>query len=379
MRIGINASFLRKPGTGIGQVTFNFLEKLKESSINNEQSTFVLYTEEPVAMELPENFTVRTFLPFWKRDDLVRKWLWEKKVVTEAKKDRCDAFVSLYQATTVFPETFQHTMVAHDIIPRLFSAYQGNRRQKWYWKGVERALLRASRLVAVSEATKNDLVEFGIPRERVTVAYPDTAPIFLVKPTTEVSQQVLRKYGLEPGYMYHGGGLEIRKNGERLLRAYKVVLEKSVTSGLVVPPLVISGRIFSAHNPLATPVQSIVDELGLKEQVRLLDFVPEADLPVLYEQALFFIYPSLYEGFGLPVLEALRMGTPVVTSDVASLPEVALNSALYIDPENVSSIASGMERLIVDASLRETLKHAPEEDLARFDWSRFVRAVLPPQ
>ena len=134
MRIGINASFLRKPGTGIGLVTFNFLEKLKEFQSTNWHTKsqninfqFLLYTEEPIDLDLPSNFEVRAFLPkWWKRDDLVRKWLWEKQLAREAIKDKCDIFLSLYQSSTYFAnyQLPKHTMVVHDIIPKLFPEYR---------------------------------------------------------------------------------------------------------------------------------------------------------------------------------------------------------------------------------------------------------------
>lgn len=381
MRIGINASFLRKPGTGIGQVTVNFIQKLTESTINNQQSTFVLYTEEPVDMKLPNNFQVRSFLPFWKRDDLVRKVLWEQQVAKEAEKDGCDAFISLYQCSTVFQNSkiknpkssIFHTIVVHDVIPRIFPEYQGNMRQRFHWRLVERALCRADAIVAVSESTQHDLVEFGVPSERITVAYPDVSPSFRQDLSLEEENRVMATYGLVPGYLYHGGGLEIRKNTEGLLRAYKQVTENTQ---LEVPPLVISGKIHAESNPLATPVRTLIRELGLEKRVRLLGFVPEQDLPALYKNALFFVYPSLYEGFGLPILEALCMKTPVLTADNSSLTEVAGDAALYIDAENIDSLASGMERLLSDALLRQRLSNVTIQERARFEWSHFVEHVL---
>jgi glycosyltransferase involved in cell wall biosynthesis len=378
MRIGINASFLRKPGTGIGQVTLNFLEQLKTWP-GDESVEFFVYTEEEWGGSgYSPRFHFRNFLPWWKRDDLIRKILWERHVAQEAKKDGCDIFLSLYQSTTIFPQGIHHVMVVHDVIPRLFPEYQGNWRKWWYWRSVEQGIRHASSIIAVSEATQNDLVEFGINRDQIVVAYPDTAPIFLHQPSLETAQAVLEKYALEPGYLYHGGGLEVRKNTERLLLAYKLLVEKEKSGAMqcVVPLLVISGKIFSESNVLATPVRSIIKKLALEDRVRLLDFVPEEDLPALYQNALFFVYPSLYEGFGLPVLEALRMGTPVLTSDVSSLPEVAHDAALYIDPESVSSIASGMERLITDAALRETLQELGLKQLPRFSWKQFLQVVM---
>ncbi len=374
MRIGINASFLRKPGTGIGQVTTYLLEHLSAHAGGSD--TFVVYTEEPTSLSLSKNFEEKSFLPFWKRDDLLRKWLWEQKLAHEAQEDDCDVLLSLYQSTTV--STLPHVMIIHDLIPRLFPEYQGNVRQKWYWKQVEKALLQVDKIVAVSEATRNDLVEYGIASDCITIASPSIAPVFEKTLPLEEENRVMAAYSLVPGYLYHGGGLEVRKNTEGVLRAYANLVEKEKKEklGVVLPPLVISGKIFSEENKLAVPVKKLVQELGLGERVKLLDFVPEEDLPALYKNALFFIYPSKYEGFGLPVLEALTMNTPVLTSDVSSLPEVAGDAALYIDPTSIPSLTSGMERLLKDASLRMTLSEKSGSVRKRFSWDTMAQAVM---
>ncbi len=375
MRIGINASFLRKPGTGIGQVSVHFIQKLAASTQSTQTTTFFLYTEEPIDLKLPENFTVRTFLPrFWKRDDLIRKVLWEQQVAREAEKDNCDAFISLYQSATNFHTSSvkRHTMVVHDIIPELFPEYQGNLRKRLYWRAVTRGIERAPQILAVSQSTKHDLVEFGIPEERITVAYPSVAPHFYLPADEAGDLQVLATYSLEPGYIYHGGGLEVRKNAEGLLRAYREVRDSEPT----IPKLVISGRIFSETNPLATPVRRLVQELHLEEQVQLLDFVPEHDLPALYRQALFFAYPSHYEGLGLPLVEAMTLGVPILTADNSSLMEVAGDGALYVDSHRREAIASGLKTLIADASLRERLGHEGRERAKLFEWQSFVETLI---
>jgi glycosyltransferase involved in cell wall biosynthesis len=379
MRIGIDASFLRKPGTGIGQVTVHFLEALKEVS-SSDPHEFFLYTEEAPkdASKYPDSFHIKSFLPWWKRDDLIRKVLWEKQVTREAKKDGCEIFLSLYQSSAVAPRGMRHVMVVHDIIPRIFPEYQGNMRQKCHWKLVERGIRRADHVIAVSSSTANDLVEFGIDRDVITIVSPDVAPIFRRDLAPEEENRVMATYALVPGYIYHGGGLEIRKNTAGLLRAYKLLVEKEKSGklGMTLPMLVISGKIFAESNPLATPVKKLLQELGLGDRVKLLDFVSEQDLPALYKNASFFAYPSFYEGFGLPVLEALSMKTPVLTSDNSSLPEVALDAALYIDPGQVDSIASGMERLLSDDVLRKTLSEKAVEATTRFSWRDFTKTVL---
>jgi glycosyltransferase involved in cell wall biosynthesis len=243
---------------------------------------------------------------------------------------------------------------------------------------VERGIRRADHVIAVSSSTANDLVEFGIDRDVITIVSPDVAPIFRRDLAPEEENRVMATYALVPGYIYHGGGLEIRKNTAGLLRAYKLLVEKEKSGklGMTLPMLVISGKIFAESNPLATPVKKLLQELGLGDRVKLLDFVSEQDLPALYKNASFFAYPSFYEGFGLPVLEALSMKTPVLTSDNSSLPEVALDAALYIDPGQVDSIASGMERLLSDDVLRKTLSEKAVEATTRFSWRDFTKTVL---
>ena len=378
MRIGIDASFLRKPGTGIGQVTLNFLQTLK--SFPSDGTEYVIYTENGYdRSSYPEHFQFRNFLPaLWRRDDLIRKMLWERRVMKEAAKDGCDAFLSLYQSSSRTPKGMHHVMVVHDIIPALFPEYQGNMRQKCSWKMIERGIRTAARIVAVSDSTRHDLIVSGIDPEKIVVASPSCSTLFDAEPDAMENSRVLKKYGLVPGYFYHGGGLEVRKNTGRLLSAYAGLLEKekSGTLSAKLPPLVISGKIFSESNPLATPVKKLVRELQLEEKVALLDFVPEQDLPALYKNALCFVYPSLYEGFGVPVLEALRMGVPVLTSDNSSLPEVAGDAALYVDAGHAESIASGMERMLTDEELRKDLVAKGERQAEKFSWKSFVTTII---
>lgn len=386
MKIGINASFLRKKGTGIGQVTFNFLEKLKEFS-SNENNKFILYCEEkPVDLEFPPDFEVKTFLPkWWKRDDLLRKWLWEKQLAREAMKDKCDVFISLYQSATTFRGYIlpKHTMIVHDIVPKLFPGYRGNSRQAFYWKKVERGIQTANHIVAISENTKNDLVrELKIPEEKISVAYLDVSTRFDILPSEQTITDVLKKYGLKKGYIYHGGGLEVRKNTETLLRAYAKLMHKYLSipvpdrNNQEFPPLVISGKIFDKSNTLTTDVRGLIEKLELRDKVKLLGFVPEEDLPSLYRGALFFVYPSLYEGFGLPILEALRMGVPILTSDNSSLKEVGGSAALYTDPRNMEELASQMGRLLTDATLRASLISQSAKQAVKFNWDSFIEKVL---
>src|SRR3989344_8431117 len=411
MQIGINASFARKENTGIGQVTINFLRKLIELKAKSEKrktnDEFVLYLEEDIDLKLPDNFTKRIFLPFWKRDDLIRKIWWEKFLLPKkVKEDGCDVFISLYQCPTIIKfspfgkgrikEGFEnnlkiplyppfikgeirHIMIVHDIIPKLFPEYLNNSRKKLYWKQTEKAIKKADKIIAISHLTEKDLVQhLQIPPEKISVDYIDVDEIYKKEINDTAGMNVLRKYNLQPGYIYSGGGLEIRKNIEGVIRAYNILYKKNKREKFVseFPPLVISGKLMPELKPLVTDAEKLVKELNLTQSVKLLDFVEQEDLPAIHKNALMFIYPSKYEGFGLPVLEAMNQGNPVITSKTSSLPEVGGDSVLYCDPEDVHDLAMVIKNVLVNRELRETLSRRAKERAKNFSWEKFVGKVL---
>jgi glycosyltransferase involved in cell wall biosynthesis len=384
MKIGINASFLRKPYTGIGQVTAHTLKELFRQTQAHaaERIEFVLYLEEalPSTFILPENFSAQVMLPWWKRDDLIRKIWWEKYLLPRRmREDGCEVLVSLYQSATVTPKGVRHVMVVHDLIPRLFPEYLNNTRKRWYQRLTEYAIRRADRIIAVSSRTEKDLVRhLDIDPAKITVQYIDVDPEFKKEVAAERRQAVLEKYGLAPGYIYSGGGLEMRKNVEGVLRAYKLLLKKHQAEAepRSFPPLVISGKLAPQLAPLITDVEKLVKELNLTPFVRILGFVPQDDLPALYSGAALFVFPSFYEGFGLPVLEAMNQGIPVVTSKGSSLPEVGGDSVLYCAPDDIQEIARVMRKALLQPSVREVLARRGRERAKRFLWEEFVTKLL---
>lgn len=385
-RIGINASFARKPGSGIGQVTINFLKELALSnplfeSGKDDETEFILYLEEdlPIENDLPKGFRKCIFLPFWKRDDLVRKILWERFYLPhKVKSDGCDIFLSLYQCPTIISKKIPHMMLVHDIVPKLFPYYLNNRRKQLYWSWTEGAIKAAQKILVVSSRTEKDLIKhLGIGAEKISVNYIDCDNIYR-KPISQAKiQRVLEKYKLKPGYIYNGGGLEVRKNTEGVVRAYKKLLESNKNNPFVeeLPKLVISGRLLPHLAPLVTDIEKLTKDLNLSEHVQILGYVSQDELPALYSQAAFFIYPSHYEGFGIPVLEAMAVGCAVVTSKTSSLPEVGLDSVLYCNPDDVRDIMMVMKNLLTNHSLRKTLKIRGQERAKAFSWKRFTEKI----
>lgn len=388
MRIGINASFVRKPYTGTGQVTVHFLETLAKKKDwekilglkKEEYAEFFLYFEENFPLKSGGNIHKRNFLPLWKRDDLIRKIWWEKRILPKKiRQDKCDVFISLYQCPTILDSSISHLMVVHDIIPKLFLEYRDNARKKYYWDMTEDAICKADKIIAVSKRTEKDLIKhLGVKEKNVTVAYIDVDNAHKKEVSTRRSLSVMKKYGLTQGYFYYGGGLDIRKNADNVIKAYRILLERNKSRSFTefMPPLVISGKLMPQLAPLIVDVEKIIKEYNLSQKVILLDFVPQEDLPALYSNALAFIFPSRYEGFGMPVLEAMNQGTPVITSKTSSLPEVGGDAVLYCDPEDPKDIAMVMKNVLINKELRHTLSQRGKQRAKNFSWDDFVEKVV---
>ncbi|HIQ01906.1 MAG TPA: glycosyltransferase family 1 protein, partial [Anaerolineales bacterium] len=223
----------------------------------------------------------------------------------------------------------------------------------------------AAHLLADSEATKQDLVaRYSTPPEKVTVAYPGyDETLAPVRDPTAVAA-VKARYDITGDYFLHLGTLQPRKNLSRLLAAFSNL--KSETQ------LVLAGRGGWLYNDLFAQAR----RMGLEDRVLFPGYIPEADKAPLLSGALAFVFPSLYEGFGLPVLEAQACGCPVICADTSSLPEVAGEGALLVDPADTEGLARGMARLAQDAALRAELVERGFANLRRFSWERCARAVL---
>ncbi len=222
------------------------------------------------------------------------------------------------------------------------------------------SIQRARRVIAVSAHAAEETVRLlGIAQEKIRVVYHGVDPIFRPLPPEEVAVFRARR-GLPERFVLFVGTLEPRKNLVRLIEAFARAGTDSGTA------LVLAG----ARGWYDEEIFATVERLGLSARVRFPGYIPNNELPLWYNAARVFAYPSLYEGFGLPVLEAQACGTPVLTSSVSALPEAAGDGALLVDPFNVEAIADGLHRLLTDETLRETLRQRGREHAARFSWPR---------
>jgi glycosyltransferase involved in cell wall biosynthesis len=233
-------------------------------------------------------------------------------------------------------------------------------RTRWYWSRlVPWAARRAHAVLVPSEATRQDVITLaGVPPARVHVA-PWGVPLDLGAPGLASTEDVKRTYGLPEAYVLYVGTVDRRKDYRTLLGA---LARLGPEVALVMAGTVIAGR---------TDFPQTVARLGLGARVRVLGYVPERDLAGLYRGAAVFVYPSFYEGFGLPVLEAMACGTPVVTYRTTSLPEVAGDAAILLDPPVApETLASAIARVRSDGDLARCLAERGRVRAAGFDWGR---------
>jgi glycosyltransferase involved in cell wall biosynthesis len=250
---------------------------------------------------------------------------------------------------------------------------------------VPRSLRRADAVLADSQATRQDLGRLlGYDPARVTVVYPGVSPRFRPLPP-EATEPVRARLGLPERFVLFVSTLEPRKNLVRLIEAFASAGDGGWGMGdsdspSPIPHLVLAGR----NGWLYEEVFATIERLGLNERVRLLGFVDDKDLPALYNLAWAFAYPSIYEGFGFPALEALACGTPVVTADNSSLPEVVGDptsgsnepAALLVPAEDVAALAEALGRVVSDAALRAHLREAGLARAQQFTWQRAAQQVL---
>jgi glycosyltransferase involved in cell wall biosynthesis len=257
----------------------------------------------------------------------------------------------------------------HDAIYALFPKYHLPMNRAYLGLMMPRFLRRADAIITISECSRRDAARlYGVADDRMRVIYEGVDPRFRPVEQPETLEQVRRRYALPAAYLLAVGTLEPRKNLSTLLEAFVAVKARSGRQDL---RLVIVGK----KGWLFQDFFRRLRELGLDDgrQVVFPGYVADGDLPAVYAGAACFVFPSLYEGFGLPVLEAMASGAPVVCSDVSSVPEVAGDAALTASPEDAGAFAWAVERILADPDLRRDLRARGLQRAAGFTWERTAR------
>jgi glycosyltransferase involved in cell wall biosynthesis len=257
----------------------------------------------------------------------------------------------------------------HDCIHLMFPQYLPNRLALGYARtSIAMAARRATRVLTVSESSKRDILRFvDIDPGKIDVIYNAYDERFGIEPREEDVVRVRERYQLHDEFVLYAGNVKPHKNLERLIQAFDLVRRR----GLDRLKLVLIGDEISKYAAL----RRAVHQHQLHKYVRFLGYLPEETLAVMYRLAGVFVFPSLYEGFGLPPLEAMASGTPVVTSNVSSLPEVAGDAAMLVDPYDPAAIAEAIYQVLNDERLRKDLRHRGLARAHQFSWEQSVRRV----
>lgn len=261
----------------------------------------------------------------------------------------------------------------YDMIPLVFEEeYLGRLPEAFREKYLStcEALSRVDRIITISECSKSDICRYlKVPADRVDVVYASVKECFTSLGNETEIQRVRRSYGLEDGFVLCTGGIDYRKNIERVIEAFSLLPQPVRTK----KQLVIVCRVLPEEAQL---LRSVAERFGVADRLVLTNYVSDDTLVALYNAADVFLFPSLYEGFGLPVLEALHCGAAVVTSKTSSLPEVAGDAALLVDPCSPGEIADAVAEVLVNTSLREDLGTKALQQATKFSTEQVARRTL---
>jgi glycosyltransferase involved in cell wall biosynthesis len=356
---------------GIGTYIRNLVHALAGLDHENQYVLVALTADEPDLAELPANFKITVY----PRADT--KWVDQVAFYLFLRGIRADlVHMPLNLVPLAMPRPYVVTI--HDMGSLLFSD-RTQMRNSFRLFLFRRGLMRASRVIAVSAATRRDVQNvLGVPADRIRQIYDAPDPKFLrgeggSGSTPQERQLILERYGIDYPFLLYAGAVRPQKNIPRLVEAFAVLrgdLERHPLYNNL--HLIIIGDEISRY----PAVRQAVIKTRVEKRVRFLGFVPLETLRVFFEAASAFVFPSLYEGFGLPPLEAMASGTPVVTSNLSSLPEVTGNAAMLVNPENVFDIARGIREVLLDERLRAELIHRGYDQVRRFSWSTAARQVL---
>jgi glycosyltransferase involved in cell wall biosynthesis len=369
MRIAINAWFLDQPGSGSGQYLHSLLQAMP--AIAPEHQFLLVAPLDRLDFQVPG--LQLEFWPFrshrW-RTNLGKVWFEQVAFPRVCHRWEADIAHVPYWGSSLRP-TVPTVVTIHDLIPLLLPAYRSGALVRLYTALVAAAAQQATAVLTDSQASRRDIQEhLDLPPGRVHTVYLAAAEGLSPQPTAG-DEAIRQHYGLPHRYVLYLAAHDVRKNVAALVEAFAIVAQADddVT-------LVIGGKLPDRDDPLLFDPRPLVTALELEGDVRVIGWVDEAHKPALYRGAACAAFPSRYEGFGLPVLEALACGTPLVTSNTSSLPELLGDAGFAVDPDDVNGLAGAILSCLVDEDLAAELRRRGPEQAARFSWEQTARDTL---
>jgi len=365
VKLGIISEPLNKSLTGVGNYTYNLIRELLN-----------IYTGKNIILINYKN--CNNFIPVDKLiignpfEKISKTYLWYPYIFALNYIKECfnnlDIIHNPYQAPTFFNLKKQkYIITVHDLIQILFPKEVKPLVHLIQKTMLPRTLKTADMVIVVSHSTKYDLIKYlKIPENKIKVIYHGVNKNYKPLSDNEI-KNIRRKYNLKYPFILYVGGIGGQKNIPTLIKAFYKIKKLGVPYKLVL-----TGKKRWKYREIF----KLVDKLNLQKDVIFTGYVPEGDLPALYNAADLFVYPSLYEGFGLPPLEAMACGTPVITSNTSSLPEVVGDAGIMVDPYDVDGLAKAMYEVLTNDGLREELRKRGLKRAKLFNWKKCAEEHL---
>ena len=373
MLIAINGIFFNKPYTGIGQYTRNLVNSLTLLNDKFNLIVFVNSTDNQyLDIKMNNNINI-DFVPIKKipiKNDIIQHVLFEEKVLNKAFKIGVDVLHTPYLYTPLVRKSkIKHVVTIHDVIPKIFTQYRNGYIRNRYFSFLEKRLKNVDQIITVSNNSRDDIIKYlNIETSKVSVIYESVNPVFLNTPDSSACQIVKEKYKLPDDFIFYVGGFDYRKNVSSLIQAYSYLKKNDK----IDKKLIIAGEFSPTQKQLklnlVEDIPQIIKELNLENEVKMVGYIPQKEIPIFYKLSEICVYPSLYEGFGLPILEAMYCSTPILTSKVSSIPELINRDDLLFNPKDVKEISEKMLWLLSDKSLRKSISEWIINRAKKFTW-----------
>ncbi len=365
MRIGIDARMYSTSFTGIGRYVFELVRQLTAIDKTNEYVLFMNRPEyddyKPRSKRISKVLVNARHYSFAEQTRYLYKLYGEKLDLMHFTHFNAPIF---YRGKSI--------VTIHDLTLSFFPGKKMNswKHRKAYQLVLKRSVKHAGKIIAVSEHTKKDLIEItGADPSKIKVIYEGVDEQFKPRPDKSAIKNLIRKYGITREYILYTGVWRSHKNVVNLIKAFALLK----TADEFSPQLVITGE----EDPHYPEVRRSVRELGLEHDVIFPGLVPEDELVALYQAAYLYAFPSLYEGFGLPPLEAMRCGTPVVASSNSCIPEICgEENALFFDPLDPEDIANAIRKVLLNEELRQELRARGLRHSRKFSWLKMAEETL---